>query len=320
MSAKLFAIALPLAFFVIVAGAFTRLSDAGLGCPDWPGCYGKFLGAPSADEAATHSPDKPFDSRKAWIEIGHRIVAGLLGGLLFVAAMFARREKSRQGAAFTLVLLVLLQALLGMLTVTENLRPVIVVAHLLGGMLILFFLVFVTTRKPLKATAVRYLHSWGVAAALFLFLQILLGGWVSANYAGLACPDFPLCQGGLLPPTTDFSGFLLSRELHLSADGSPLNAAALATIHWLHRLGALATTFVIGGFSVALMRSGKVGAGIGLLVFLFVQIALGIAAVLLQLPLAVALAHNAVAALLTVNVAVLLAKIRMSKGTGKHSP
>ena len=310
MTGKLFAVALPLAFIVIVAGAFTRLSDAGLGCPDWPGCYGKLL--PSAEVAAAHSPDALFSAKKAWIEISHRIVAGLLGILLFFAAFFAHREKHYQRPAFILVVLVILQALLGMLTVTEKLRPIIVIAHLMGGMLILFFLSFVVARQPLKEQATNRLYVWGAMAACFLFLQIMLGGWVSANYAGLACPDFPLCQNGLTPQTVDFSGFLPLRELHLSADGAPLSAAALATIHWVHRLGAIATVVVIGGFTVSLFKNNAIGAGLCVCLALLLQVVLGVTAVIFQLPLTTALTHNAVAALLVVIVGTILAKVRLA--------
>ena len=315
MSARLlFIVALPLTFVVVVAGAFVRLSDAGLGCPDWPGCYGKLIGVADATAAAAAYPDSFYDVKKAWIEVGHRYLAGLLGLLLCAAAVVHWRQHRRIGMVLLLPLLVMLQAALGMLTVTEKLKPIIVVSHLLGGLLILALTAAAVARRPLSvrlsSSAQRSARFWWGVVALVLLLQIALGGWVSANYAGLACPKFPLCQESWLPPQMDFSGFILSRDLHESADGASVSAAALATIHWLHRLAALVLLAVAAVFTAVLFANNARGEGVGLVIFLLLQITLGVINVLWQLPMWAALAHNAVAALLVVNMAVLGVKLK----------
>ena len=306
-------LALPLTFIVVVVGAFVRLSDAGLGCPDWPGCYGQLVGVAAPDAAQAAFPDSEYDLRKAWIEVGHRYIAGLLGILLFMAAVADWLARRRLSIVSLLLPLVLFQAILGMLTVTEKLKPVIVTAHLLGGLTILALAAAAVARRPLSVSLSpparrRALRYW-TATALFLLLQIILGGWVSTNYAGLACPDFPLCQGGWLPPQTDFSGFAPARDLYQTSDGAPISAAALATIHWLHRVGALLLALVATAFIALLLKQGARGEGIGLAVFLLAQIMLGIINVIYQLPMWAAVAHNAAAALLVVNIAVLGVKL-----------
>ncbi len=336
---KLLAIALPLAFFVVVAGAYTRIADAGLGCPDWPGCFGKIVGIPSAADAAEYGAGD-YDRKKSAIELAHRYIAALLGLLIFAAAFTGWRKKEREKTIATvLAVLVLAQALLGMLTVTEKLQPAVVVAHLLGGMLILAllasviparippptppikdgggvnFLIFLFTPPPSLMGGVGGGHPkktliLGAIAITVLFLQIALGGWVSANYAGISCPDFPLCRGGWTPPTMDFSGFSPARELHQNPDGSPISDAALATIHWLHRLGAILVLITTTAFAAALWKNKNRPGAIALVSLLAIQIAIGIAAVLLRLPVTVALAHNAAAAMLVANTAALLALSR----------
>lgn len=312
LARRLLLAALPLTFIVIVVGAFVRLTDAGLGCPDWPGCYGQLVGVASEAEAAQRFPDSPYDLKKAWIEVGHRLIAGALGLLILAAAIADWRARRRASLVLLLPPLVLAQALLGMLTVTQKLKPVIVTAHLIGGLAILALIAALVVSRPLSAplAARARLQQWWGAAAAVLALQIVLGGWVSTNYAGLACPDFPLCQGGVFPPHWDFSAFALQRELHINSDGSPVTAAALATIHWLHRAAALAVLAVFAAFIAQLRRAGARGEARGLAAFLALQIALGIVNVLWQLPLWAAVAHNAVAALLVVNIAVLGVKLR----------
>lgn len=329
-AAGVFRLALPLTFVVVVAGAYTRIADAGLGCPDWPGCYGKLVGVPSAAEAEAYlsggensaekdaAPD--YDRKKAVIEIAHRYVAGLLGLLIFAGAFWAWREKkaaatpinsARAKAAAALAVLVCAQALLGMVTVTDNLRPAVVVAHLFGGMLILFVLARLAFARDNGDNA--YCHKnnnsvFSAIAVLVLFAQIALGGWVSANYAGLACGDFPLCQGGWMPHSADFSGFDPRRALHKTADGAQVSHAALATIHWLHRIGAIVALSVLAVFALLRWRGGRRFGGGVLMALLSAQVALGIAVVLLRLPVAAALLHNAAAAMLVINVAVLTAR------------
>ena len=304
------AAALALTFVVVVVGAFVRLSDAGLGCPDWPGCYGELLGIADLERAQSRYPDSDYDARKAWIEVGHRYIAGGLGLLLLALAAADWRRRRRWALPQWVVVAVAAQAALGMLTVTQLLKPAIVVAHLLGGMFILFLLALAVTKKPLSAPSDSSLLKFIAAiAAVLLFAQIALGGWVSANYAGLACPDFPVCHGEWTPPTVDFSGFDLARDLRRGSDGGAITAAALATIHWAHRLGALALAVWFAVFVVALWRGGNRREGGGLAAALIAQILVGILNIAYQLPLSLAILHNALAAMLVVNVAVLLAKM-----------
>ena len=329
-AAGVFRLALPLAFVVVVAGAYTRIADAGLGCPDWPGCYGKLIGIPSAAEADAYltggdnnaeAPAAPdYDRKKAAIEIAHRYIAGVLGLLIFAAAFLAWRGRRISATAINrrmaktaavLAALVCAQALLGMVTVTDNLRPAVVVAHLFGGMLILFVLARLAFARHYRDDVYSAEGKGGrfaAAAVLVLFAQIALGGWVSANYAGLACGDFPLCQGEWIPHRADFSGFDPRRELHQTTGGAQVSHAALATIHWLHRIGAVVAFLVLATFALLRWCGGRrLGGGV-LLVLLTAQVALGIAVVLLRLPVAVALLHNAIAALLVINMAVLSAR------------
>lgn len=310
---RLHLLALPLTFFVIVAGAFVRLSDAGLGCPDWPGCYGELIGVADEETATARYPQGEYDLKKAWIEVGHRYIAGVLGLLLLAAAVADWRRRRRLGLAQLLLLAVVAQALLGMLTVTDKLRPIVVVAHLLGGLLILSLLVAVCVNRPLSASpsaaARKRLLSWWNVAAAALVVQIALGGWVSSNYAGLACPDFPLCQGGWTPPAADFSGFYPWRELHRGADGQAISNAALTTIHWVHRLGAALLLVVFVAFAAVLWRGGCRRESRGLMAVLLLQIGVGVSVVMWQLPLWAAVAHNAVAAVLVIKVSGLRVKL-----------
>ena len=301
---RLLFFAAPLTFVVIVAGAYTRLSDAGLGCPDWPTCYGVIVGVPDAAAAAAHSPESPLDVKKAWIEVAHRYVAGLLGLVVFAAAVLSFRTANR--APLFVAALVVAQALLGMLTVTERLRPIVVSAHLIGGIFIFATILYACTRPLLRRPPLR---AACVVVAVFLTAQIFSGGWVSTNYAALSCPDFPRCGGGWLPPVTDWGGFVLGRELHLDSSGAPVSAAMLATIHWAHRALAAITAAVLCIWSALLWRAGMRRFAAGTLFLLAIQIALGIVNVLAGLPLWSALAHNAVAALLAAQTAAAAAKI-----------
>lgn len=311
------AVSMLLAFVVVTLGAYVRLRDAGLACPDWPGCYGKLVGLPTAAEAAEAVPGVPLDAGRAWIEMSHRYAAALLGLLSLALAYLAFRwregiPRSRRIAAWALAVLVMFQGLLGMLTVTELLMPAVVTAHLLGGMSVLALLAFLVTRdrgefRSPPSRALRALAALSFAAAL---AQVALGGWVSTNHAGLSCPDFPSCNGSLVPDPVDGSGFALSRELGRDASGGPVTHSALATIHWAHRVGALALLALLAGYAAALMReSSRRGSALGLLAIAGAQASIGVGAVVYKLPLALAWLHNAFAALLVVNVSVLGARV-----------
>ena len=323
MTRRLLVLAAPLTLLVVAAGAYTRLSDAGLGCPDWPACYGQLIGVPDAAAALAHSPDAPLDVRKAWIEVGHRYVAGLLGLLILVAAFFAVRQKPVWRAPLLLAFLVIGQSLLGMLTVTEKLRPIVVSAHLLGGMSIMAVLGYALTLAPRHVALLLARHGGdqqkmlqtrkvlrvvALWSALLLFVQIFSGGWVSANYAALACPDFPFCHGGWLPPKLSWDGFALGRELRLDADGAPISSRRF--VHYsLDASGMLAliTTLVLLILAAVLRRGGLPRESNGLLIILGAQIMLGIMNVAGGLPLWSAVLHNVVAALLVIKIAKTLA-------------
>jgi cytochrome c oxidase assembly protein subunit 15 len=309
---RLTLIAMLLALCVVILGAYVRLSDAGLGCPDWPGCYGH-IAVPHVQAAQQVFPDKPLQAPKAWKEMVHRYFAGTLGLLILAIFITAWRGRGNLNTTPTLpsllVLLVMLQAALGMWTVTLLLKPVIVSLHLLGGMATLGVLTWLVSKRSPAATDVS-MRPWAILALLILICQIALGGWTSSNYAALACPDFPLCQG-VLVPTTDFShAFRLIRELGQNADGSQLSIAALTTIHLIHRLGALITFLFLGWFGSKLLRKPELSIwGRLLLATLLVQICLGISNVVLGLPLLVAVAHNAGAAILLMTLVVINSKL-----------
>ena len=313
--------ALPLAFFVAVFGAFVRVSESGLGCPDWPGCFGQIVGAPSAATAAAFAPDTTLDPKKAWIELAHRYFAAALGLLIAAAAVVAwLRGDAREWkiGATALAGLVVAQALLGMWTVTGALMPAAVVSHLLGGAALLGGLSYLLAggRKkkqqqqppPPRSPAVAVAAKKAVAFALAVVAaQIALGGWVSANNAGLACPSFPACGVGedlfsLAPPVWDFRGFAPARELGFDSQGAPITNAALATIVFFHRAGAIFAIAAVVAAAIFARRAGAGGAGaIGGLVA--TQAAVGIAATVGGLPVALAVAHNALAAALVVALA-----------------
>lgn len=288
-----------------------RLSDAGLGCPDWPGCYGKITphhAAEAINAELAERPAGPVSHAKAWKEMIHRYAAGTLGILVLgIAALAWRggRQLSGGPALPTLLLgLIVFQALLGMWTVTQLLKPLVVTAHLLGGMATLSLLLWLRLRERGKVKHAYFAPAdhlrFGAALGLVLVvIQIALGGWVSSNYAALACTDFPLCQGVWMP-TMDFEhSFTLHRELGETAAGDWLPGRALTAIHWVHRVMALVVTLYLGWLMMRLLRTPGyviIGAMIGGVLAL--QIALGISNVLLSLPLPVAVAHNAGAALL----------------------
>jgi cytochrome c oxidase assembly protein subunit 15 len=312
-----------LTLLVIVFGAYVRLTDAGLGCPDWPGCYGSLSVPSAASQISANNPDwdlQRFDAGKAWREMVHRYLAALLGLGIFITAISRWRTSgfsSRNYPFFATVPLVLFQGLLGMFTVTLLLQPLVVTAHLVGGLTILALLWWdslVRIGFPAGDRKTRgTIHLLAIISLLVLTLQILLGGWTSTNYAALACVDFPKCQG-LWWPQTDFrSGFSLWGPLGQSYEFGVLDTPARTAIHMAHRLGAV----VVFGFLVVLaflsISSGdRLLSRTGCMVFflLLVQVLLGVANVLAGLPLYVAVAHNAVASLLLLSIILVLFSTR----------
>jgi cytochrome c oxidase assembly protein subunit 15 len=305
-------------FVVVVVGAYVRLSDAGLGCPDWPGCYGELTPHHAKDDIAKAVDEQggthgPVSLGKAWKEMFHRYIAGGLGLLILAIAAIALRQRAalRQSPwlAVSLPFVVLFQAALGMWTVTMLLKPVIVTLHLLGGLTTLALLVWLGLRQerfqPVSAAATR-LRPWAALAMLIVIAQIALGGWVSTNYAALACVDLPTCHGEWMPQMDFRHGFQLVRELGMTAAGTHLSYDAITAIHWTHRVGAVVTFLYVGGFALVLARTTGFGRyGAGLLAVLLAQVGLGVANVLAGLPLAVAAAHNAGAAILLVTMVVI---------------
>jgi heme a synthase len=306
-------------FVLIVLGAYVRLADSGLGCPDWPGCYGDFtpsLASDAIQAAEAQAPQGPVSMPKAWKEMVHRYLAMLVGCLIFAIAIGATRQRkmfdSSPALAWLLVAAVIFQAALGAWTVTWLLKPVIVTLHLFGGMTILALLVWYAQRiAPARSGNSRAAVLRGPArlALIALAIQLALGGWVSTNYAAAACGELPLCQGALLPPMDFDNGFHLMRELGKTASGVNLPLPALAAIHMTHRLFALVVVAVLAWLIV---RAWQVAGGrrlaVGLAAALLAQLALGVKVVWsmsnahleLASQLPAAAAHNAVAAALLV--------------------
>jgi cytochrome c oxidase assembly protein subunit 15 len=310
-----------LALGVVILGAYTRLTDAGLGCPDWPGCYGKLI-VPKSEEHVTNKAyleQRPLEPVKGWNEMIHRYFAGALGLAILAIAIWSWRRRSLPGQPVWLptflLALVIFQALLGMWTVTLQLKPVVVMAHLLGGMSTLALLVLLALRtSPRRAALVPVTDqraSWrgfAAVALLVVVVQIALGGWTSTNYAALACPDFPTCQGSWWPQTDFREGFVLWRGLGVNYEFGVLDSHARTAIHLTHRIGAVITLLVVGGLAFRLIRSGlrrltPTGWLVGGL--LTAQILLGIGNIVLQLPLSVAVAHNATGGLLLLSLVLL---------------
>ena len=303
-------LAMILAFFVVMLGAYTRLTNAGLGCPDWPGCYGRLMVPASGTEqhmVQQQYPNVPLETRKAWTEMLHRYVAGTLVLLIVGINLFAWRYR-RQGAPRALPLLLLgligFQAALGMWTVTLKLLPVVVMGHLLGGLLLFGGLVYLNLLLYATASSQQgsYWRVWVKVAVGIVFCQIALGGWVSANYAGLSCMGFPQCNGHWLPTMAWQHSFQLWSAIGTNYQGGLLDSMSRVTIQMVHRFGAAVTFVYLLSLAACLLRmvqSKSIRYVVSaVLACLLLQIALGITNVVYWLPLWVAVAHNGMAALL----------------------
>ena len=323
---------------VVVFGAYVRLADAGLGCPDWPGCYGH-VGVPDADHevavAQQKFPQRPVEAHKAWKEMIHRYLASTLGLLIVAMAFLSRRvSQAPRRLPWFLVGLVIFQGVLGMWTVTLQLKPLVVTAHLFGGLttlsLLAWMLLSTTFRSRYSAPkvserdllvrrveppftyagaherdtrlpypAIRLLATLGL---VLLIGQIFLGGWTSTNYAALACPDLPTCHGRWVPETDVKQAFTLWRGLGINYEYGVLDSRARVTIHYFHRIGAMVVTVVLLMLGMRLLNKGPSPFwnryGMAVIAALGLQVSLGVLTVHLQLPLLLAAAHNAGAALL----------------------
>ncbi|HIY69957.1 MAG TPA: COX15/CtaA family protein [Candidatus Luteimonas excrementigallinarum] len=371
-------LAVVLTLCVVIFGAFVRLSDAGLSCPDWPTCYGRAAWPQAPAEVADHAASqiRPFENHKAWREQVHRHIAAILGVLVLSLALLAARRRrfgpaqilgasvlvaaaipaymyGHIGAAFALagagqaVLLlaalrwsnvdmaraaaltlavIIFQALLGKWTVTLLLKPVIVMAHLMGGLLtfsLLTWMAWSATNVPIRLATAPTVRRWLYAALGVLGLQIALGGWVSANYAALSCGgggwagdahhylDFPRCVGQWWPQADFREGFVLWRGIGVDYEGGILDGQSRIAIQMAHRMGAVAAFAVLIALAVRLLRMpGMRGWGSALAALTVTQVALGILNVKLALPLWLAVLHNAGAALLLFVLVSLLARVR----------
>jgi len=307
---RLAAAALLLCLVVVVLGAYVRLNAAGLSCPDWPGCYGAASPAliSTAASAQAQSAHMPVEVGKAWREMIHRYAAGTLGLIIAALAALALATRGRLVSlrfAFTLLGVLLVQAALGMFTVTLRLTPLIVTAHLVFGMTTLALLAWLALSVRGSAAphdAARLPRRLALAALIVLAMQIALGGWTSSNYAALACPDLPTCQGHWWPPMDFAHAFVLWRGVDLNYEGGVLGGPARAAIQLTHRLGACAATFMLllaAGITLrrAPMRRARLAAW-AVVGFLILQLLIAISMVETGFPLALATAHNAGAALL----------------------
>jgi cytochrome c oxidase assembly protein subunit 15 len=318
--------AMLLTFGVVVFGAYVRLSDAGLGCPDWPGCYGHIT--PAAAEAANAgTAQAPLHVGKAWKEMIHRYAASTLGLMILVIAALAVRWRRQPGMPLllplSLVLLVIFQGLLGMWTVTLLLKPLIVTLHLVFGLITLSLLwwLWLTLRRrssnPWSGTrsamgggstaalvrpAPMTLRRLSLVALIALVLQIVLGGWTSTNYAATACPDFPTCQASWWPEADFGDAFVPWRGLGVNYEGGVLPPDARVAIHFTHRLGAVVATLLLLFVALRALWQRPEGnsryAAAAVLAALLLQLIIGITMVTRGFPLWLATAHNAGAALL----------------------
>lgn len=329
---KLLWITLFLTFDLIMFGSFTRLTDSGLGCPDWPGCYGQANPVQahadiSAAEAAM--PTGPVTVIKAWIEMIHRYIAMAVGVLIIAIMAVAWRrwlKSGRQLASYApglptaLFLLVCLQGAFGAWTVTMKLQPIIVTIHLLLGLLLLALLAILAARHSVieeVGPAARKLFTPAMLALGLLVIQIVLGGWVSTNYAVMACTDFPLCHGMLVPPMDFEHGFTWWRELGKTAAGDLLPVEALTAIHWVHRNFAFVVIAWIAWLAHKAMKiEGLRKSGKWILIAIVVQFASGVSTIYLSWPIAIAVVHNGGAALLVLLLTMLIYKSRMAKSRG----
>ena len=334
---RLVAITAFLTLDLVAFGAFVRLTDSGLGCPDWPGCYGQLLPAQASVQInqamAEQGAIGPVNHVKAWIEMIHRYVASFIGVLTLVMFVRALVAKSRDGNSswlraanefgsasagvvwpLLLLIVVSLQGLFGKWTVTLKLMPIIVTTHLMGGMLLFALLIWFWMRERHRAgetRAMTIMVSGGVkvivwAAVITLAGQIFLGGWVSTNYAVMACGDFPGCNGQLRPTVAWNEGFTLFRALGRNPDGSFLSIEGLRAIHWAHRIGALVTTVVVIGAAVTLMLAHPAlrRQAMWINTALVLQILIGISTVHFAKPILLATAHNFVASALLATLVV----------------
>ncbi|PLC48924.1 heme A synthase [Pollutimonas subterranea] len=305
---------------LIMFGAFVRLTDSGLGCPDWPGCYGKItpIGASGHIEQALQAmPHGAVSFSKAWIEMIHRYVGSILGMMIIGIVYMAWRYRAQLGhtprLAIVTLIAVCIQGAFGAWTVTHQLMPVVVTSHLLGGMILLALMTWLAAREklhqPLTVQALRW-RPWMVLGVMLLFIQIALGGWVSTNYAALACMDFPKCHGVWVPPMDFEGGYSLIRGLGLLPSGEFISQSALTAIHWVHRNFAFVVFAYLGILAVRMLADpGLRGPAKLVLALLLAQLLTGLTTIFFQWPLLIAVLHNGGAAGLVLACVTLLVRL-----------
>jgi cytochrome c oxidase assembly protein subunit 15 len=319
---RLALVATCLALLVVMLGAYTRLTHAGLGCPDWPGCYG-FISVPQTETQLAHAelnyPLAPVEAQKGWNEMIHRYFAGSLGLLIVALAIQAWRHRKQPGQPLKLPLLlvvvVIAQAAFGMWTVTLKLWPQVVTAHLLGGFTTLSLLLLLSLRLsgrwPALTDVPAGLRRLAALSLLLVIGQVALGGWVSSNYAAVACIDLPTCHGQWWPAMDFANGFHLSQHIGPNYLGGQLDSDARTAIHMSHRLGALLVTLALLMLAWRLRSEGLSKLAGLLLLALTLQVSLGVSNVLLHLPLPVAVAHNAGGAALLLTLVLINYRLRV---------
>jgi len=324
--AALWAASLALASFVF--NAYARLSEAGLGCPDWPGCYGKLFAPMTAQDIEQGKPpeeEKRIEKKRAFQENIQRLTAGALALVLirmFVLGWELKRHKRSQQVLIPLATLLVVFGLsaVGFVAFEYRYKPLVMMMQLIGGLTILGLLWWIVLReqrfwRPVSLNPVaRSLRPRALFALTLVAIQIVLGGWSMVNYAGLACPDFPLCQGAWWPPMEFNAGFTLWRDVGLDYEGRLLNLSATTAIHMGHRLGALIVALYVGWLALHVLRVGNeenlCRYGMLLLVIVAGEIALGITEVVAHLPLVIAVAHSALAAFLLMSLVTLYHVVR----------
>jgi len=322
---RLVLLSILLAIVVIGLGAYTRLTHAGLGCPDWPTCYG-LLDVPetSAQISAAEQafPDRPVEPAKAWNEMIHRYFAGSLGLFILAIAVIAIRQR-KQGSPVVLPLvllaLVIFQAALGMWTVTMKLMPIVVMGHLLGGFttLCLLFLLYLRLKSDLASgtnSSVKKYRNFALVGVIILTMQIALGGWTSSNYAALSCVELPICQGDWLNQLSFDNSFTPIPKHQESYEFGHLSHDERVTIHIVHRFGAIITSLYLLWLAFSVFRKTPnrtiKNSSRLLVIMLTAQVSLGISNIWLQLPLNIAVAHNLMAAFLMLSLISLTYKLR----------
>ena len=323
-------------FAVITLGAYVRLSHAGLGCPDWPGCYGYLVGVPDNSieiaNAENSFQGSNVDIGKAWKEMIHRYIAGALGIFIFILPFIFYKNNTNKLFKLSLLvsILVVMQAMLGMLTVTLQLQPLIVMMHLMGGLTIitLLWLIFLRYNKNnyfnesqsfpnLSLKRIKNLSVLGYITLIVLVIQIMLGGWTSTNYAALACADFPKCNASWWPQMDFYNAFMIELATDLNYEFGRLDSPARVAIHFTHRIWAIVAAAMLVILSIASYKTIKISyqkiISLCLVLFLFIQVTLGILNIKMGLPIYVAVAHNGNAAILLMCLVTQLYLIRNVK-------